>query len=124
MAKLMPMDGAESSARLLIALVRRQPGYGAKQSARAMSISGCSLAQAGTMSGGMGLQEETLSQARAEASILACMIEGRKTKNMLCLGHRAEAVRMAGQVLTTAAALYPDMMAQMDFVRRSIQAQA
>ena len=40
MAKLMPMDGAESSARLLIALVRRQPGYGAKQSACALSISG------------------------------------------------------------------------------------
>ena len=121
MAKLMPMDGAEAAARALIALVRQNPGFETKQIARALSISGWILAQAGALSEGMGLQEEAMSYARADASILDCVIEGRKAEIMLRLGHREEAVKMANKVLDTAGTLYPDMAEQVAFVRRIIE---
>ena len=121
MAKLMPMDGAEAAARALIALVRQQPGYEAKQIARALSVSGWILAQAGALSEGMGLQEEALSYARTDTSILDCVIEGRKAEIMLRLGHRDEAVKMANHILDTADAEYPDLAEQVAFVRRIVE---
>ena len=121
MAKLMPMDGAEAAARALIALVRQQSGYEAKQIARALSVSGWILAQAGALSEGMGLQEEALSYARTDTSILECVIEGRKAEIMLRLGHRDEAVKMANHILDTADAEYPDLAEQVAFVRRIVE---
>ena len=121
MAKLMPMDGAEAAARALIALVRQQSGYEAKQIARALSVSGWILAQAGALSEGMGLQEEALSYARTDTSILDCVIEGRKAEIMLRLGHRDEAVKMANHILDTADAEYPDLAEQVAFVRRIVE---
>lgn len=53
-ANLMPIDGAEEAARALINRVRQQPGYEAKQIARALSVSGWILAQAGALSEGLG----------------------------------------------------------------------
>ena len=121
MAKLMPMDGAEAAARALIALVRQKPGFETKQIACALSISGWILAQAGALSEGMGLQEKAMSYARADASILDCVIEGRKAEIILRLGHREEAVKMANNVLDTAGTLYPDMAEQVAFVRRIVE---
>ena len=121
MASLMPIDGAEEAARGLITLVRQQLGLEVKDIARALSISGWILAQAGALSEGMGLQEEALSYARMDSSVLNCIIEGRKAEIMLRLGHREEAVKMAGRVLRIANEQYPDLAEQVAFVRRIIE---
>lgn len=86
-----------------------------------MSTSRGRLAQAGALSEGMGLQEEALSYARADASILDCGIEGRKVKIMLRLGHREEAVKMANNVLDSAGTLDPDKAEHVTFVCRIIE---
>ena len=121
MASLMPIDGAEEAARGLITLVRQQLGLEVKDIARALSISGWILAQAGALSEGMGLQEEALSYARMDSSVLDCIIEGRKAEIMLRLGHREEAVKMAGRVLRIANEQYPDLAEQVAFVCRIIE---
>lgn len=112
---------AEPLAREIIALVRRHPELPAPDFLNAMNVCGRVLGATGHEAEGLGLLEEALNVANTEPSITCCILEGNKADILLKLGRRDEARRVAKHALQTAETHYPNMLAEVAFIRKLLE---
>lgn len=65
--------------------------------------------------------KEALNVGNTEPSVTCCILEGNKADILLKLGRRDEARRVAKHALQTAETLYPDMLADVAFIRELLE---